>query len=66
MQRWTGKAAFNLARVASSQLSEGDGTRVCVSGCICASVSVLVCLCMSMRRRCRSISGEVNQQAAQL
>lgn len=26
-QRWTGRAAFNLARAASSQLSEGDGVR---------------------------------------
>lgn len=73
-QRWTGKAAFNLAPATSSQLSEGDcvcaSVYLCVYVgvcCICMSVSVLVCVCVVYAPYiyiCRSISGEVNQQAA--
>lgn len=71
-QRWTGKAAFNLAPAASSQLSEVDGVWVCV--CVymlvsvynCMSVSVFVCVSVSMRCICRRVSAKVNQQTAQL
>lgn len=46
-RRWTGKAAFNLALTATSQLSEGDAVcaRGCLRVCVCAYVCVAACLC---------------------
>lgn len=62
-QRWTGKAAFNLALAASSQLSEGD--RACVySPYVHCNRSVAACVCLFVsvclvRRICRSISAGI-------
>lgn len=63
-QRWTG-IAFNLQAVNFLKVTVRVYIHV-YAGVYPLSASVLVCACVSMRCICRSISAEVNQQAAQL